>query len=81
MLMIALLGKKNLGCGMYQQYLPSLPVPSLKATCKRSVAASRAKDLFVRRRCGLRIIRYHHRYKNGKVQYTRNGMAVMNFKF
>ena len=39
-LMLALLGKKNLGSGNYQQLLPSLPVPSLKATCKRSVTVN-----------------------------------------
>ena len=35
LLMILLLGKKQLGGNNYQQFLPSLPVPSLKKTCKR----------------------------------------------
>lgn len=35
LLMILLLGKKQLGANKYQQFLPSLPVPSLKKTCKR----------------------------------------------
>ena len=35
--MLVLLGRKNLGAGNYQKFLPSLPVPPLKKTCKRSV--------------------------------------------
>jgi carnitine O-palmitoyltransferase 1 len=35
LLMIMLVGKKNLGAGKYQDYLPSLPVPPLKKTMKR----------------------------------------------
>ncbi len=35
MLMLALVGRKNKGLGNYQDYLPSLPVPPLKATLKK----------------------------------------------
>lgn len=35
LLMLLFLGKKNLGAGNYQLMLPTLPVPSLKKTCKR----------------------------------------------
>ena len=35
LLMLLFLGKKNWGAGNYQLMLPTLPVPSLKKTCKR----------------------------------------------
>ncbi|XP_019849708.1 PREDICTED: carnitine O-palmitoyltransferase 1, muscle isoform-like isoform X1 [Amphimedon queenslandica] len=35
LLMLFLLGRKNLGAGNYQKFLPSLPVPPLTKTCKR----------------------------------------------
>lgn len=33
--MLALMGSKNRGAGKYQDYLPSLPVPPLKATLRK----------------------------------------------
>ena len=35
LLMIAIMGRKMKKTGEYQDYLPSLPVPSLKATCRK----------------------------------------------
>lgn len=37
MLMLALMGRKNRGIGKYQDYLPSLPVPPLKATLQKYI--------------------------------------------
>jgi hypothetical protein len=33
--MLGLLGKKQRGAGKYQEFLPALPVPNLKDTCKK----------------------------------------------
>lgn len=45
MLMLGLMGSKNRGVGKYQDFLPSLPVPPLKATLKKYVLNA---DLFTK---------------------------------